>query len=333
MEFTIFDRQTDRQTDRQNSKTFYWMRTIALLAVVMTHAHFQATDVRILNHLVGSFCRSGVAIFFFTAGVYWKWSPPLSTLKHFAVKLLPPWILFGSLLYAISTLKDGFSLTSWFFWLVGKNTYLWYLTIYVVIQIMFSILRIEGKHSLMMCILITVVSRTMTAYLGISGYRAFLNPLNWVGFFASGVAYSYYGYRRKKQTKKTIGFLQFAAIVVIIFTVYFDTRIFNTNSGYFTYSDCFSQFAWIVVLLFVCSNLAELHGYEIGKASLPIYLMHISVIGFVTSRFAVGVPLAILLSIVIICALYMCLFIGWKVAATLKLDKLFSTVTGFTPYG
>ena len=101
------------------------MRTFALIAVVMAHADYLHTDSQFLNRLISSFSDCGVAVFFFASGAYWRWRSLDLTLKH-ATKLLPPWIMLGSLVYAVGAVKSGFSLISWLCWLVGKNTYLWY---------------------------------------------------------------------------------------------------------------------------------------------------------------------------------------------------------------
>lgn len=320
VEFTIFDRETD-------SKTFYWMRTFALIAVVMAHADYLHTGSQFLNRLITSFSDCGVAVFFFASGAYWRWRPVDSALRH-TTKLLPPWIMLGSLVYVIGAVKSGFSLNNWLCWLVGKNTYLWYLTIYAIIQIGFSILRIERKSYLVVCVLITAVSRVLTACFGISGYRAFLNPLNWVGFFAVGVLFRQNTNVQRDNSKymRTV-YTIVAAIAIVVFT-YLDTLMPSTRLDYWAFFDCFSQFSWIVVLFFVSCTLVGLHGYEIGKASLPIYLLHIPVIGFATNRLTVGIPLAALISIAVICMLYLCLLAAKKMASICNLDKLFTIVTG-----
>ncbi len=303
------------------------MRTFALIAVVMAHANYLHTDSQFLNRLITSFSDCGVAVFFFASGAYWRWGQLGSTLKHIT-KLLPPWIILGSLVYAIGSIKGGFSLVSWLCWLVGKNTYLWYLTIYAVIQIVFSILRIERKRNLVVCILITAVFRVLTAYLGISGYRAFLNPLNWVGFFAAGVLFRQ-NTNVQRDNSKYMRFYPILAAIAIVAFAYLDTLMPLTRFDYWTYFACFSQLSWIVVLFFVSRTLVALHGYEIGKASLPIYLLHIPIIGFVTSQMTVGIILTVLISIAIICVMYLYLWGARKIAAIVHMDKLFVAITGF----
>lgn len=321
VDFTIFNRQTD-------SEIFYWMRTLGLIAVVMAHADYLHADSQFLNRLITSFSDCGVAVFFFASGAYWRWRSLDLTLKH-TTKLLPPWIILGSLVYAIGAVKSGFSLVSWFYWLVGKNTYLWYLTIYAIIQIGFSILRIERKCNLVVCVLITAVFRVLTACFGISGYRAFLNPLNWVGFFAVGVLFRQNTNAQRNNSKYMRTVYPIVAVIAILVFAYMDTLSPSTRLDYWTCFDCFSQFSWIVVLFFVSRTLVGLHGYEIGKASLPIYLLHIPVIGFLTSQMTVGVTLTMLISIAIICVLYLCLLSAMKIATILHLEKLFATITGF----
>ena len=316
---------TDRQTD---SKTFYWMRTFALIAVVMAHANYLQTDSQFLNRLIASFSDCGVAVFFFASGAYWRWRPHAMILKHIA-KLLPPWIILGSLVYSVSVAQDGFSLTCWLFWLVGKNTYLWYLTIYIIVQIMFSTLRIECKGSIIICIFITVSSRILTACFGISGYQAFLNPLNWIGFFAAGILFRQNTNAQRKQPKHSHTVYPIVLIAVIIVCVFLDTLTPEMRLDYWAYFDCFTQFAWIGILFCISRTLVRIHGYEIGKASSPIYLLHIPVIGFMTSHMITGVLLTMLMSIVVICVLYCCLLAAKKIASMFNLEKLFATVIRF----
>lgn len=321
MEITIFDRKAD-------SKTFYWMRTFALIAVVMAHANYLQTDSQFLNRLIASFSDCGVAVFFFASGAYWIWRPQAAVLKHTA-KLLPPWIILGSLVYAISAAQNGFSLTNWLFWLVGKNTYLWYLTIYIIVQIMFSTLRIESKGCIIICIVITAISRILTACFGISGYQAFLNPLNWIGFFAAGILFRQNTDAQRKQSKHSNTVYPIVLAAVILLCVFLDTLTQETRLDYWAYFDCFSQFAWIGVLFCISRTLVRIHGYEIGKASLPIYLLHIPVIGFVTSHMIAGVPLTMLMSIVVICVMYCCLLAAKKIAVMFNMEKLFAAVIRF----
>ena len=59
----------DSQTD---SKIFYWMRTFALIAVVMAHATFVHPDSQVLDRLLASFLDCGVAVFFFAAGALFQ---------------------------------------------------------------------------------------------------------------------------------------------------------------------------------------------------------------------------------------------------------------------
>lgn len=320
-EFTISGKEIE-------SKTFYWMRTFALVAVVMAHADYLYADSQFLNRLITSFSDSGVAVFFFASGAYWRWRPLNETLKHTA-KLLPPWIILGSLVYAMGAVSSGFSLISWLCWLIGKNTYLWYMTIYVIIQIVFSIPRIDRKSGLVVCVLITAVSRVLTACFGISGYPAFLNLLNWVGFFAVGVLFRQHSNMQRVNSKYMRTVYPSVAVIAIVLFAYLDTLMPLTRLDYWSYFDCFSQFSWIVVLFFISHTMVGKHGYEIGKESFPIYLLHIPVIGFVTSQITVGVTLAMLISIAIICVLYLCLFSAMKIATMLHLDQLFITITGF----
>lgn len=306
----------DSQTD---SKIFYWMRTFALIAVVMAHATFVHPDSQVLDRLLASFLDCGVAVFFFAAGAYWSWNPFSVTWKRI-VRLLPSWILLGSLVYAVGAVKTGFSMSGWLLWLVGKNTYLWYLSIYVILQIAFYIQRMSKKRSLVLCISVMMVSRIATACLGLSGYQAFLNPLNWIGFFATGILFRMYANTVENKRKKIPVFIPIAAIVAIVAFAYLDTLMHTTRLDYWSYFDVFSKFAWIVLLFYLSRILVRIHGYEVGKASLPIYLLHIPVIGLVTNRLTVGVLPTMVVSVMVICVLYICLLFVKKIAAKCNLE-------------
>lgn len=73
-------------------------------------------------------------------------------------------------------------------------------------------------------------------------------------------------------------------------------------------------------MFYLSRILVRIHGYEVGKASLPIYLLHIPVIGLVTNRLTVGVLPTMVVSVMVICVLYICLLFVKKIAAKCNLE-------------
>lgn len=295
----------------KDSRIFYWMRTFALLAVVMSHANYILPKSEFVKQLLSSFLISGCAVFLFAGGAYWKRRTVKQTLLS-VIKILPCWFIFGSLIYSISAIKTGFSIVNWVYYLVGKNTYLWYLTIYVIIQFLFCLKFMGNKASLLMCIIVTFISRIVVTCYGISGYEAFLNPLNWIGFFALGIYIRQYNQTDKISISERIGLV----VVVIISINIFALLNVNFNSirfDYWTYFGPFMQCAWIIIIYHLSVILSNLHGFEIGKSSLVIYLLHMPFIGFVTNRLKLNCFFAFLISILVILLIFVITFLFNKI--------------------
>lgn len=106
------------KNEEELSRTVFWMRTIALIAICTAHATYIKSSSCFFERLCTSFSDSGVAIFLFASGVYWKWSPIGKTIKNIG-KLIIPWALFGSLTYIFSNYSSGIKIVDLFAWLGG----------------------------------------------------------------------------------------------------------------------------------------------------------------------------------------------------------------------
>ena len=179
-----------KEQEKKISNIFYFSRIIAIFAVLMAHTPFHKSDNIVLVLLVDTFACLGVALFFFSAGYYFK----AVGLKKRLVKLsslLIPWILFGSLFYLVNALSNGFQFASYLKWIIGWNSYLWFMTIYSLMILLFEGLSYfkMDKSKERICLflfLLMIICRVSMSIFNISGAVAYLNIFNWIGFFAIG---------------------------------------------------------------------------------------------------------------------------------------------------
>lgn len=97
---------------------------------------------------------------------------------------------------------------------------------------------------------------------------------------------------------------------------------------YWGYTCVFTQCAWTVVILAVAKLLSKFSSGRVGRESLFLYLSHISVIGYLSNRFSLGVWGNVFLSIVTVAGLFLLLQIGMYLSEKLRIIKLFKYLTG-----
>lgn len=316
-------------SDIKKSNAVYISRCIALVCIVFAHSNIGSE--RILHALA----NSGVAIFFISSGIYYKPYSISDRLKRMK-SLVCPWIFFGSGTYFLNAFITGsFKLSSWLLWSLGYNTYLWYLTIYSVSLLFFSLICIE-KHKMIkwLCIFAMIVSRLICSAKGIAGPPAFLNPVNWMGFIALGMLISN-NFKKlfyRKCAKCTVCISVVGVLVIGVIGYCLDEK-----THYFGWTSVFSQFAWSYLILYASSRLGQIRGIvisevaNIGKNTLSIYLIHIALINWLCNRIGVSGILCIVISAFVVFFLYLVFAVAESFAKkNKKIYMIWRTLTGFS---
>lgn len=203
------------------------------------------------------------------------------------------------------------------------------LTIYIMLLVLIQFLHIDmSQRWQVMCIIICVVSRLCYAGLGLFGPIGFLNPINWIGFMGLGLLLK----ERFSSifVRKTLK-ISCCSFAIVILAIYIDSFV-NGKIGYFGFTSVISQYAWVMLILACASivnGVVSKYSAEIGKNSLPIYLIHIPFINFISNYFGISGWLSIVLSLVIVLMLYILLVLLYHLAEVFNLHRLYVTVTGF----
>lgn len=319
--------------DKRISDIFYFSRVIAIIAVVAAHTPFHKCENKILMHIIDTFSCLGVAVFFFSAGYYFKGVGIKNRLSKMSCLLLP-WVLLGSLGYFVNAISNGFSVFAYIRWVAGYGSYLWFMTMYVVLNVLFEVIqyikKAKAKEILYVVLLLcTIASRVLMPIFDVSGEKAFLNLFNWIGFFALG---------QLLQEKKCVvlfekkGAILRGGICLALLTIFFVLEIrLDGIVGYFGYTAVIEQFCWIGLIFSVGSlfdNIPKMVSY-IGKNTLSIYLIHITPLQWVCGLFPIIAWLYIPLSVCFVAGLFLALWAFYLLARKCKLEKIYEKVFGF----
>ena len=178
--------------ETRQSNLFYNLRGFAILSVAYAHSlDLQNVLLARLGALIGLI---GVPAFLICSGYYYK---QVSLNKDFCYKkfqtIVAPWLIWGTFAFILTVLlsdriQSGHNLlTNYLLYLSGYHTWLYFVPIYIIIIFLFQWLK-PSKGLLFLSMGITVISSCITFFLKPDiGVTPFQNPLNWIGFYATGI--------------------------------------------------------------------------------------------------------------------------------------------------
>lgn len=179
-------------------------------------------------------------------------------------------------------------LNSWVRFVIGDGSYLYYLTVLMLFYCVFTFLPFMRKKAvLIICEAVTAVSCLwFSEILPISPY---LNPLNWIGFFALGIHLA----NREPIDMRKGRVLLFGSVTWLLCIGLVTFQVLKGISGYY-FGGLRAITSWVgaasVALLGVQldkGKKSKLLG-NIGENSLFIYLWHMPVAGIVANVFSRG---------------------------------------------
>lgn len=311
------------------STSVWYMRFFAVVAIICAHTPYAKDTLapEFVIRFIDSFSNSGVAIFFFVSGIYYR-SCGIKNRVQKLFSLVIPWVLFGSITYIIGNLQNS-SIYTYIKWILGFGSYLWFMVVYVVILLLAEIIGLEKRIVLQYVLLvITIASRVLVSVVETKAEFAFVNPLNWVGFFTFGLIFSDL-MKNKPRNPQSLK-LMFLCTLLIISLLVVDICL-ESKLGYFGITSVFSQFLWIFLIMSISYFLSDFKTIfvRVGKNSLPIYLIHVSIVQFICNRIPNSVYIYLPLSVLFALFIWSLCFLGMRLAEKIKLRKLFCTLTGF----
>lgn len=264
----------------KDSMALYFVKTMAILASVAAHV-----SVMDLSTPVNAFftrmwdmvsCIS-VGGFLIIGGIFYTRTPgdSRSFWRRKAGSMILPWLFCGMLTYGYRAIYEPSSLLGLVYWLIGKGSWLYYVTIHLLMLVLFKPIH-RNVPALWGCVAVTVVQLLLKT--GGGGVPSpfdsdYLNPLHWIGFFALGILLRRQGLRFEKK------FLLGCAVVLAVSSVVVYRRwIYN----YFHILNMvFSVSAFFV--LFALGRLLADTGLRkairaIGVSTYCIYLLHMQIV-------------------------------------------------------
>lgn len=273
------------------SKAAWTAKAIAILFVIIAHTPFTKIENLWLRMFIDRLGAMGVPIFLSVSGYFYhpeKYTSRLTMMRHKIKGLFFPWMFCGTIIYIYTTWRQKAALdfTACLFFLVGKGSYLYYLTVLVLVELLFfGIRQKNSKKIVIVTVVVSFLSSVFTAY-GISDsviqalhITNYLNPLNWIGFFAIGFYCQIIDLKCIFSRRITIhGFL--VALWIFLFVAGYYVE--NSTYGYFSKLGFIMEWISTFLLLQVAwwlRNKPQI--VELGKYSYSLYLIHIQIIPIV----------------------------------------------------
>lgn len=277
-----------KKLSRNESARIWQMKAWAILMVICAHCGAVSLDAPLASQIVSRLLQTlgslGVPIFFFLAGYVFRYKKLKPWLKDKATGLLIPWITCGVLVYLYVYLrKGGISALSLIRWLVGDGTYLWYLSVMVLLLFWARGIFFGMQKGFWTLPAASVFSVFLSAgvlvleHFEILTFNPYLNVFRWMWLFALGILSGHVSLLEK--TRSCIPFILIWIMALVVLSVL---------------GVCISYWSWAFPLC-ACLTLAVfMNGYgfsgsiaaymqTLGEDSFAVYLLHMPIAGVVAN--------------------------------------------------
>ena len=317
--------------NEKESSIIYILKSLAIFSVVCAHTavmpeSISSGSVNLVVFLLSVMGTIGVPTFFVLSGYLFFESK--RTFGEMLIEKLKtiviPWIFCETLVWLYVVLrKGGITIKNWLLWIVGYKHSTYYLTVLILLFLLFYKLRKSNT-----CIFGGMIL-SLIAVLGLGWEWTYfdvinkitgtyyLNIFNWMGYFCIGMITRKYNLLNGiiVFSKKVLPIS--SSLLVIDIFIHFKLAISWT---YFSKYTCINTMIFLLALVGIseclCDGKRARVFKEVGRYSFTIYLLHELVVGtinYVTSWDAIGI--IILVRPIIVIGLVM---VGvWLV----KLDK------------
>ena len=264
----------------KDSIALHFVRVIAIWSSVAAHVSIIDTSapmIEFFTRMWDLFSTISVPVFLVIGGILYTRVPgdSGSFWKKKVKTIILPWIFCGVFTYAYRSVFEGGSLGGLFYWVLGHSSWLYYVTVYLILLALFKPIH-KNVPMLWTCVAITAVQLVLKSEgKGLPSLwdDDYLNPVHWIGFFALGILLRRQGLWFGKV------FLGACAVVLPIISVVAYQRwiydYFHILNAVFTLSAFFVLFAvgrWVADT--ALRNIIR----EIGMYTYCIYLWHMLIV-------------------------------------------------------
>ncbi|MBE6887963.1 MAG: acyltransferase [Ruminococcaceae bacterium] len=273
-------------TDKE-SITINIMKAAAILSVIAAHV-VSVSDSDMFSYTISAlwnlFGNTGVIVFFVIGGflytrkdgdtkAFWK--------KKFS-RIILPWLCCSLITYTIAILlgRDA-GIVSYLKWILGSNTWYYYLTVYTFFLFIFK--WFYDKDIILVVLTVLQIIAIVMASFGQSTtiasgfFTDYLNPLHWAGYFSLGILIKKYRLDIKLRKQKYT--LASASVLAILSAIILYCNKIFTYFHIVTMVFCLSSLVIIAAAAYRISDCSAAKQIEkIGLYSYCIYLLHLQIV-------------------------------------------------------
>ncbi len=318
------------------SSVFNISRLIAIISVITAHTSFNINNP-VLYNLIKRFSSIGVIVFIIVSGYYFnpqKYVTVKKFVKSKITTIILPWIFLGTLVFLESkiVMGDEIGFWIWFKFLIGHNSYLYYLTVLMLCYLIYFYPVKHNKITITVIIsfLITIISQQLTAW-GILAVKSiyltnYLNIFNWVGYFGLGLWLKNIDvYKLLTLFKKYI-----IAIIALWMGIFIMAYYLDNTTGYFSLFAIPLQVLGAIIVFGISSFdvlNCKLTRY-ISKISFCVYLLHMAVVPVVYKFLGNMYFIKLFVPMVTLLLIAGLIFVGEKIARIFRLEGLYCKLLG-----
>lgn len=309
---------------KTQSNSLFVAKAFAILSVICAHMTF-TNEYMVADIIRSCLAQIGVCVFFILSGFFYKrqendckefWSKKLNN-------VLVPWFLISTCTFMLSVVINrslsGFPL-SYVKYFLGFGSLYWYMTISFILFAVFK--YITKNWQLVLCVIISIISVYLSFFNIIPHnqyFNQYLNPFNWVGFFALGILLRKFNLLDKLTNTKAFVLSFIGLAISIVAATVFREKEFMS---YIDATSLFTEvFGFTAVLNFSNWLANSKLLVDIGKKSFFIYLMHIQFVGFINSRLPYNPVFLVLRPFIALAVCYVVAVLFKCILKLLKLDK------------
>jgi peptidoglycan/LPS O-acetylase OafA/YrhL len=319
----------------------YIWKAIALLSIISAHVAATSENASAVelfcSRLISSWGSYGVPAFFIASGYLYERTLQNHDIKYILQNkfkgLIIPWLFCGTLVWLYVVLRKGnITVSSWLNFVSGNNSYLYYMTITIVIYVMYIFLRKKDLY-IYLGICMWLFNNIFAFALRLeTSFSIYLNVFVWLGWFLIGALIQKKNLQNYIQvfagSKWTL--LALSGICYVLYICFFGSEMSYWHKFYLPV-----EALSLLVMLFLTYTVKSCLKnntllVNIGRDSFSLYLLHMPIAGItanIMSRFSTGI-LMLLRPFIVLAVTYFLLWIADIIARHIRLERLFHIVIG-----
>ena len=278
---------------KTESEYLYIVKAIAISSVVCAHCGNVPANSTVLNQvlssLFGYWGTAGVPVFYFLSGYFFEKNSKSWTCfwKAKFKTIVVPWVSCATMVWLYVVLrKGGITIASWFNFIVGNGSSLYYITVLLILYlVLFYLKRNKVICWILVCVSVIGIILAGEGYVwGRNTVSIYLNPIYWMGYFILGILIQKHSWMDRIRKFSNKSFLYMLVIWGSLCTVHYLGKIEWTYWSRYALFNIATEFI-VIIGLAEQINRARImaHMVEVGKESYSIYLLHQLFVGIVVN--------------------------------------------------